>query len=881
MSDGTHEYVSSKEKAQMFVDSYAAVSRLPHRREDKDIRRSVYSRLRQQCTCKNRQSGMCQLFTLPELQQSLNKLKPHKAAGSDGISTDPLRHLSNYAKDRLLEVANLSWLSGEIPRSWRQGIIVPILKHGKPANETKSFRPISLTSNIAKVIERLVAVRLSYMLERRGVLTANQTGFRAGRSAEDQVLRLAESVCARFEQSRDKRTVLALVDFSRAFDKVWHIGLTHKLLKAGVPNCCTHWIRQYLSDRRASVRVNGMCSRQRIFRAGVPQGAVLSPLLFIIYINDIVDNMPADVEVSLYADDVALWAGASTIGEASRKVQAALQKLEEWALRWKLVINVEKSEAAAFALGTNPDSLARPVLSLGGQTLKCSETPKFLGMTFDRRMTYRAHVEEMAQRMTSRLRQLRCLAGRSWGCCSRDLRTVYLAYIRSVSDYCGGCFLPAASESTIRHLEVIQRKAARVITGCVASTPVTSLEREANLTPLRIRGQQLAGSAFLRSSTKPVEEPLQRLIKARRDIKRRLKVDRSWLSRGAEAITDAHVRIRDVRRRACTLPIPPWLPWPNLNVRAHLAHQPADATPLSRREAAERSLAELPPADVVAWTDGSVRGNQTRGGAGFLLQYSDGERVTGSSAAGLLASSYAAEITAILSASKCLLRRISGSPADGHRLQIRFCTDSQSALQAIAAGPTTRRDTLFESVWRTLAALSRRGDITLQWVPAHCGVEGNEAADILASRGSSLSQRRVPVAYDAARGAIRRTTRRRWLETPQPEWHRRAAGDLPDLIPSEIPRADAVTVAQLRTGHSVLLAAYRHRLGFADTPNCADCGFDAADTAEHLLLSCPAHHNLRQSLFDSPLLSDPFPIFLRPSDVVAFLRRAGRLRPRI
>ena len=346
----------------------------------------------------------------------------------------------------------------------------------------------------------------------------------------------------------------------------------------------------------------------------------MSPLLFLVYINDIADNMPRDVQVSLYADDIALWVGSPTIGEASRKVQAALRILEEWAHRWKLPVNAEKSEAAAFALGTNAEALANPTLQLNGQILRCTATPKLLGMTFDRRMTFRAHVERIALKMTDRLQQLRCLAGRWWGCCARDLRTVYLAYIRSVADYCGACYLPAASESTIRQFEVIQRKAARIITGCVASTPVGALEREANLMPLRLRGQQLAGYAFMRASTKPDEEPLHQLIADRRHIKRRLKVERSWLPRGIEIVSEAKIQPRDVRRRTGTLPLPPWRTWPNLDIRTNLAHQPDDATPESKREAAELTLAELPPADVIAWTDGSVRGNQTNGGAGFVLQ---------------------------------------------------------------------------------------------------------------------------------------------------------------------------------------------------------------------------------------------------------------------
>ena len=213
----------------------------------------------------------------------------------------------------------------------------------------------------------------------------------------------------------------------------------------------------------------------------------------------------------------------------------------------------------------------------------------------------------------------------------------------------------------------------------------------------------------------------------------------------------------------------------------------------------------------------------------------------------------------------------------GSRAEVRFYTDSRSALQAIAARPTLRSGGLLGDVLLSLSALSRRCHLTLQWVPAHCGIAGNEAADALAATAAPLEQRKVPVARDAALALLRRTARASWLEGRQPEWHRRMAGPTPRLI--NLPRTDAVTVAQLRTGHCSMLASYRHRIGLATSPNCPDCGDDQEDSAAHFLLECPAHHRLRIELFNfSPLMTfDP----RSPADVAAFARRAGRARPRV
>ena len=874
MKRGPKECVSSKEKAKSFIDTYAAVSRVPHDAEDRGLRRAVYARLREPCGCRNRRPGFCCPFSNAELESALRKLKPGKAAGPDGIATEPLRHLTELARTRLLDVANLSWTRGEVPPKWRLSTIVPVPKPGKPTDKVESFRPVSLTSNVCKVVERMVAARLSDLLERNGALARVQAGFRAGRSAEDQVLRLVESICARFEE-KEKRTVLALVDFSRAFDKVWHIGLLHKLFHAGVPTCCVRWIRQFLSDRRASVRLNGECSKQRIFRAGVPQGAVLSPLLFLVYIDDLARVLPGGVDVSLYADDVAIWTGARTIADASERTQSALQELESWARRWKLVISAEKSESAASALGNNAESLAVPSLQLGGFQLHCNESPTLLGVTLDRRMTFRVQVQRVADRMTYRLQQLRRLAGRTWGCCARDLRTVYVSYIRAVADYCGACFLTGAAESTIRQLEVIQRKAARIITGCVASTPVSALEREAQLMPLRLRGQQLAACALIRAATRPDDDPLRLLIAARQHVSKRLKVERSWLPLTMADVSERGLRLRDVRGRDGILPTPPWQPWPCFDVRTELAFEPIDDSQAALREAAERTLAGLPCADAVVWTDGSVSGNQTNGGGAFVIEWSGGEVSTGCRAAGRFASSYDAELTAILAACRHLLRHLPRTNPD-RQAEIRLCTDSRSALQAIRAGPSSCSDGLFAGVWWSLSALSRRHRLTLQWVPAHCGIAGNEAADALAATAASLQQHRTPITYDAALSFVRRVVRLRWLEGPQPQWHRSLAGPLPELL--DLPRTDAVTVAQLRTGHCPLLASYMYRIGVAETPDCPDCG-DEEDTAAHLLMECPAHHTLRRALFGASPLLDYSSLTTSYAAVAVFIRRSGRTRP--
>ena len=275
-----------------------------------------------------------------------------------------------------------------------------------------------------------------------------------------------------------------------------------------------------------------------------------------------------------------------------------------------------------------------------------------------------------------------------------------------------------------------------------------------------------------------------------------------------------------------------------------------------------------------------MSGDQRNGGAGFVIDFRDGDTVTGRVAAGRHASSFASELTAILAATRCLLQQPIPTTSDAdHRPMALFCTDSKSALQALSSGPTTNAASLFADVWKLLSALSRHYRVTLQWVPAHCGIPGNEAADAQAANGSRLKQRHVQIAHSAALAAVRRSIRRNWLEGPLPAWYAQVTKN-GGARTEELRRPDEVTVSQLRTGHSSLLGSYRHRIGLAPSPQCQDCDFDDADSAEHFLLNCPAHQRLRETVF-GPGPYDPSLIFAQPSAVASFVRRAGRTRPRI
>ena len=162
---------------------------------------------------------------------------------------------------------------------------ISLLKAGKPSSKVASFRPVGLTSCIVKTLERMFATRISYLAETNNWFSDSQAGFRRGTSCEDRVIRMSQSVSDGFQKKQPERTVMALLDFSRAHDRVWRQDLLLTMLEKGVPRKFLRWIAFFIQNRQGRVLFANYLSRHRTIRQGVPQGSVLAPLLFLFFID--------------------------------------------------------------------------------------------------------------------------------------------------------------------------------------------------------------------------------------------------------------------------------------------------------------------------------------------------------------------------------------------------------------------------------------------------------------------------------------------------------------------------------------------------------------------------------------------------------------------
>jgi len=199
-------------------------------------------------------------------------------------------------------------------------------------------------------MEKMVLKRLQHHLQTTGTLVEEQAGFRANRSTEDQILKIQQDIADGLNKKPSNRTLLTLIDFSKAFDTVWHDKLIQKLLGINTPHCMVHWIKDFLTGRKAQVEIDGLKSQSFHLQAGVPQGAVISPTLFIIFINDIAENIKEEgTKISLFADDLAIWTQNAKPEICKEMMQRAIHNLERWTNDNKMTINEDKCSYLLFS----------------------------------------------------------------------------------------------------------------------------------------------------------------------------------------------------------------------------------------------------------------------------------------------------------------------------------------------------------------------------------------------------------------------------------------------------------------------------------------------------------------------------------------------------
>lgn len=444
--------MDSKSKANFFVKMFAMNSTL----EVTSQRPPVISAVR----CRMKRIH----FRARVVNRILKGLNANKSSGPDGIPPMVLKNCSSSLSQPLARLFHLSYSSGIYPTNWKLTNVQPVFKKKGNRSDPKDYRPIALTSVLAKVMEKVIKQNLMTYLETNGLIHDRQYGFRSKRSTGDIMAYLSQ-IWSQSLHSFGESQAIAL-DFSKAFDRVWHENLLSKLSAFGVGSELCRWIESFLTNRSIQVVLDGTISDRFEINAGVPQGSVLSPILFLIYINDLLSTTFNPIHG--FADDSTLHHSykfdkvpkGEQVGEARKgmvdTLSSDLNSLKGWVRANRVELNLGKTQKCRFSHKRSEISTG---LSSITEELEETANLRILGTNVTSKLLWSEHVRSVTKDAAKRLGFLRrCKKFFS----SSELAIIYKAYIRPLLEFDSHLWV-GAPPSTLNLVERLQKKAFRLI----------------------------------------------------------------------------------------------------------------------------------------------------------------------------------------------------------------------------------------------------------------------------------------------------------------------------------------------------------------------------------------------------------------------------------
>ena len=386
------------------------------------------------------------------MKRLLQKTNPQKASGPDMI---PARLLKECAEDLapiLTIIFSKSLQTGIVPDDWKTANVSAVFKKGQrydPAN----YRPVSLTCLCCKMLEHIIVSNVMKHVDSNKILTDCQHGFRARRSCETQLVTLLHDLASTLDQKIQMDMVV--LDFSKAFDRVHHSRLLRKLQHYGIQGTTYHWISSFLHNRTQRVVVEGCASDSVSVVSGVPQGSVLGPLLFLLFINDLPDKIIS--QTRLFADDCIVYRPIKD-REDCAILQQDLHTLADWEKKWGMDFHPQKCSILSIARARS-STIEHPY-TLKGHILEVQDVTKYLGVDLQRNLSWKPHIDRISKKANSMLGFLR----RNLRSCSEDTKAkAYFSMVSSNLEYCSSVWNPHHKKQ-VEKLEMVQRRAARYTT---------------------------------------------------------------------------------------------------------------------------------------------------------------------------------------------------------------------------------------------------------------------------------------------------------------------------------------------------------------------------------------------------------------------------------
>ncbi len=409
---------------------------------------------------------------MEEIADLIMAMNPRKATGDDGINVKIIQDSCHALVVPLMHIFNKSLEQGMVPKKMKMAKVVPIYKDGVK-HFTKNYRPISLLSNFDKLLEKIMYKRLINFFNKYELLYKYQFGFRTSHSTSLALIDVIDNVYE--ELDAGNHVVGVFLDLKKAFDTVQHNILIEKLENYGIRGVASKWITSYLKDRNQYVMVDNVKSSIKSIGCGVPQGSILGPLLFLIYVNDMWRAVPGS-SIKLFADDTNVFMAGSNLSLLCDNVNNELQKLSEWVYANKLSINYDKTCFSIFRPCVKAQTLESENIRImiRNVQIKCVSTCKYLGIIIDDQLSWKGHIEYVYKKIvkfTSLFYRLRELLP------AFILRNLYFALV--YPHLCYGIEIYANTcASYLNQLMITNNRILRIILRKKLDTPVRCLYNE-------------------------------------------------------------------------------------------------------------------------------------------------------------------------------------------------------------------------------------------------------------------------------------------------------------------------------------------------------------------------------------------------------------------
>ncbi len=435
-----------------------------------------------------------QTFDFPPITEvmvlrRLQRLAANKATADILVTNRLLRECAPLLARSLAYLFNLSVSTSTFPIAWKQAVVIPIYKQRGSTNNPSNYRPVSLLPSIGKILDAIQSDQLLSFFTRNNIISPHQFGFIPGRSTVLQLVYIVDKWLRDLDNG--KKTTVVFMDFMKAFDRVWHGGLLHKLAAAGVAPRSLDWLDSYLNGRTISVRVESTLSISRTITAGVPQGSHLGPVLFVLFINDLPNAVNLTTEI--YADDTLLHHAQRKTDTSSAHLQEGVNGAEHWALAWHGRFGHAKTKMMTLCGRTT--SIAPAPLFIEGSPIDAVTYHRHLGILISSALTWTDHIKSVIKNASKRAGLLRWMARKM---SPAVLSKLYIHYVRPLMEYGSPVWHSSLREEEATALERIQASIARRILHTPWQTPKTELFHRLDWPALRWR-REVAGMLLFHS----------------------------------------------------------------------------------------------------------------------------------------------------------------------------------------------------------------------------------------------------------------------------------------------------------------------------------------------------------------------------------------------